>query len=98
VNLKGDAGEGVFQAALNQRDGEVRYVYADPPAAEFLRGVDRGAAAAERVEHHVAGVAARGQDAFKQGDGLLCGIAKPLGCRSAQHLDISPHVADRCTF
>jgi hypothetical protein len=48
--------EGIAQAALDQRDGEVGDVDADPLPAEFLRGVNRGVAATERVEHDIAGV------------------------------------------
>ena len=40
-------------------------VDADPPATKFLSGGDGGAAAAEGVEHDVAGVAARLKDAFE---------------------------------
>jgi hypothetical protein len=39
-------------------------VDADPPAAELVRGVDGGAAPAERVEDNVAGLGRRGDDAF----------------------------------
>ena len=45
-------------------------VDADPGAAEFLGGVDGGAAAAEGVEDDVARVAAGVDDAFEQGEGL----------------------------
>ena len=42
----------------------------------FCAACDGGAAAAERVEHHVAGVAAGGDDALEQGEGLLGGVAE----------------------
>jgi hypothetical protein len=38
--------------------------------------MNRGAAAAERVEHHVAGVRGGVEDALQQGDGLLGGVAE----------------------
>jgi len=37
-------------------------------APQRLRRVDGGAAAAERIEHHVAGVGGGGEDAFQEGD------------------------------
>jgi hypothetical protein len=57
MHVESDAWEGVFQAALNQADGEVRHVYADPLPAKLLRGVNRGAATAEWIKHNVAGIA-----------------------------------------
>jgi hypothetical protein len=54
----------------------VRDVDADPLAPQLLRRVHRGAAAAERIEHHVAGVGGRGDDALQQRDGLLGGVAE----------------------
>ena len=49
--------EGIAQALLDQGDGQVGDVDADPAAAELLRGGDRRAAAAEGIEHDVAFVA-----------------------------------------
>ena len=68
--------EGVAQALLDQADGEVGDVDADPMPPEFLRRMDGGAAAAERVEHHVAGVGGGVDDAFEQGEGFLGGVAE----------------------
>ena len=49
VDFKREAGlEGVPQPFLDERNGEVRDVYADPLAVELLRGVNRRAATAER--------------------------------------------------
>ena len=53
-------------------------VDADPAAAQLLGGGDGRAAAAERVEHHVAGVAAGLDDALQQGEGFLGGVAEPF--------------------
>jgi len=51
----GDLGaELVAQALLDQGDGQVGDVNADPAAAQLLRRGDGGAAAAEGVQHHVA--------------------------------------------
>jgi hypothetical protein len=47
-----------LQAVLDEGNGELGHVYANPVAAKFLGGVNGRAAAAERVEHHVAGIAA----------------------------------------
>ena len=78
-DLELQAGEHGGQAVLLQRDGQVGDVDADPAPAQLLRGRDRGAAAAERVEHHVAGVAAGLDDALQEGKGLLGGVAEALG-------------------
>ena len=45
------AAVGVLQAVLDERNGELSNINADPVAAEFLGGVNRRAAAAERVQH-----------------------------------------------
>ena len=74
--VKAHLREGVAQALLDQADGEVGDVDADPLPPELLRRVDGGAAAAERVEHHVAGVGGGGDDALEQGEGLLGGVAE----------------------
>jgi hypothetical protein len=39
-----------LQAVFDERNGKLRHINADPVAAEFLGGVNRRAAAAERVE------------------------------------------------
>ena len=61
-------------------------VYADPGAAQLLRGGDGGAAAAEGVQHHVAGVAAGLDDALQQGHRLLRGVAQRLIAGSLLHI------------
>jgi len=59
VDFKREAGlEGVLEPFLNERNGQVRDVYADSLTVELLCGPNGGAAAAERVQHHVAFVAA----------------------------------------
>ena len=68
--------EGVVEAFLDQTDGEVGDVDADPTPAKFLGGVHRGAATAERVEDEIVGVAAGRDDPFEQGDGLLRRVAE----------------------
>ena len=65
VNLKGDARKGIFETLLDQADSQVGDVDAYPLAAQFLRGVNRRAATAERIKNHVAGVAAGVDDAFE---------------------------------
>ena len=46
------AAVGVLQAVLDEGNGQLRHVYADPVAAVLLGGVNGRAAAAERVEGH----------------------------------------------
>ena len=72
--------EGVPQPVLDQRDGQVGDVDADPAAFEPLRDGDSRPAAAEGIEHEVAFVAAGFDDPFQQGFGLLSGIAEALSC------------------
>ena len=56
-------------------------VDADPLAVEPLGHGDGRAATAERIEHHVALVAACLDDPFEQGFGLLRGVTQSLGAR-----------------
>ena len=57
-------------SASDQRDGQARHVDADPLAAQLFGGVDRGAAAAERIEHHIALVRRGGNDPLEQRERL----------------------------
>ena len=59
------------QPLLDQRNGYVRNVNANPCAAELLCCMDRGAAAAEWIKHHVARVRGGSNDAFQQSNRLL---------------------------
>ena len=75
------------------------HVDADPLAAQFLGGVNRRAAAAEGVKHHVALVGRGGDDSFQQRQRLLRGVTQLLG---RERLDVRriergivPHVVDR---
>ncbi len=65
-----------MQALLDEGDGEMRNVDADPAAVQALGHVQGGAAAAEGVQHQVAFVAAGSDDALQQGFGLLGGVAE----------------------
>ncbi len=52
---RGDLGTvAAREAVLDEANGQVRDVDADPTAAEGLGGIDRRAAAAERIEHKIA--------------------------------------------
>ena len=70
--------EHVGQALAHQADGQVGDVDPDPLAAQLLGGGNGSPAAAEGVEHHVAGVGAGLDDAFQEGEGLLGRISKAL--------------------
>ena len=54
MHLEGHARKCILQAFLDQRNSEVGDIDADPLAIELLRRMHRGAAAAERIEHHIA--------------------------------------------
>ena len=75
-HLKGAIRECLADTLSDQGNGEVRDVDAYPFAPELLGRVDRRTATAERIDHHVARVAAGPNDAFKQGYGLLRGVAE----------------------
>ena len=89
LELRGSA-EGLGEAALDQVDGERSDIDADPLAAEFLGGVDGGAAAAERIEDDVAGIGRGGDDALEQGDGFLGGVAQALGGLGSDWRNVCP--------
>ena len=82
--------ERIAQPALDQIDGEIGDINADPLPPGLLCRVYRRAATAERVEHHVAFVAARGNDAFQQSQWLLRRIAEGFvaGCL----INVSPNI------
>ena len=96
MHVEFDALEGVAQPAPDQVDGDMGNVDADPPPVEFFGGMDGGAAAAERVEHQVAGVGGGGNDALQQGDGFLGGVTEFL--LGTNLLDIVPIVRDRAAL
>ena len=54
------------EGGINEGDGQVGDVDANPAAAEFFGGSDGGAAAAEGIEDDIAGIAAGLDDAFEQ--------------------------------
>src|ERR1035437_1330610 len=68
----------VEQSLLNEVNGDVCDVYADPAPLEFDRSVNRGSATAEGVQDYVTLTAARRDDALKQFYRLLCRVAQPL--------------------
>jgi len=61
----------VGEAFLDEADGEVGDVDADPAAAEALGYLNGGAAAAEGVEDHVAFVGTGFEDAFEERERFL---------------------------
>jgi hypothetical protein len=56
--------EGVAESLLDEADGEMGDVDADPAAVEALRDLNGGAAAAEGIEDEVAFVGTGADDAF----------------------------------
>src|SRR5271166_3897090 len=88
----------VAQSLLDEIDRERRDVNSNPTPLESLRGDDRSATSAERVENEVALVAARFDDAFEQRLGLLGGIAEAfLGLR-VDRWNIVLQAVHRLTF
>ena len=85
--------EGVGEALLDEADGEVGDVDADPAAVEALRDLDGGAAAAEGVEDEVAFVGTGFDDAFEEGFGLLGGVAETLLGLGVDGWNIAPRLS-----
>ena len=75
----------------------LRDVDADPPPPQLLRRRDRRPAAAERVEHRVARVAAGEDDAFEQGERLLGRISEAFGRHHVDWVNVRPNVLGRYT-
>ena len=89
---------GVLQAVLDEGNGELRHVNADPVATEFLGGVNRRAAAAERIQHHVAGIAAGLDDPLQQRHGLLRRVAETFVRCISNPLNVCPNIANGFSF
>ena len=85
--------EGVFQAVFLQGDRQVGDVDADPAPPELLGGGDGGAAAAEGIQHPVAGVGGGLHDALEQGEGFLGGVAEALSGLGVDRKNICPNIA-----
>ncbi len=93
-----ESGKGVFQAPLDEMYGDMGDIDADPAAVQFLRGMDRGAAAAKWIENKIAFVGRSGDDAFEQGKRFLGGIAKALLGLCLNWLYVGPNIVDRVAF
>ena len=74
--VKAMPGKAALHPLLDQADREMGDVDPDPPPPQLLRGMDRGAAAAERIEHDVARVRRGRDDPLEQRDRLLRRIAE----------------------
>ena len=94
MNLKGNTRKGILQTFLDQRNGEMRDVDADPLPVQFMRRMHRGAAAAERIEHHVARVGRGGENTFEQGDGFLRGIAEAFLSLGLHRNNVCPDISN----
>ena len=82
--------EAGLETVLHEGDGEVSNVHADPLALQLLGGGDRRAASTERVEHHVALVGGRLDDAFQESLRLLGWIAEAFGGRCLEITNVVP--------
>jgi hypothetical protein len=77
-NVELDTRKCVFQATLDEMNCKMRDVDADPAAIELLCGVDRGPAAAKRIEDKITFVGGPGNDSFEKGERLLGGVTEAL--------------------
>ncbi len=90
--------ERIAQPALDEIDGEIGDINADPLATQLLRRVNRRAATAKRVEHNIAGIGAGFDDAFEKGLWLLGRVAEKLFPQALNWPQICPHIAQSYTF
>ena len=81
----------VDDAPLHQSGREAGNVDADPLAPQRLGCMGRRAAAAEGVEYGVAGIAGRFDDALKQRQGFLRGVAEAFFCCISESFYICPN-------
>ena len=65
----------LFETLFDHVDGKIGDVDAHPTTVEFFRHRHRSTTAAERIQHHVAFVAAGPDDTLQEGFGLLGGVA-----------------------
>src|SRR5487761_76915 len=68
----------IYETMLDEADGEIRDVDADPAAAKLLRRGHRGAATAEGVEDDITNVGSGAEDPLKERDRLLGRITQIL--------------------
>ena len=98
LKFDGRITKGIAQPPLDQRYCQMRHINADPLAAQFLRRMNRGAAATKGVKDHIARIGRGGNDALQQGNGFLRGIAKAFLGLGIQWSDISPNRAHSRAF
>src|SRR5213080_1724526 len=70
--------EGIFQSALDQLDREIGDVDSNPLSIQLLCCVNRRPASAKRIEHNIAGIARRADDAFEKCERFLRGKIEAL--------------------
>src|SRR5437588_1798172 len=89
----------LFKPPEHERDGLIGDVYPDPPPFETLCDRRTGATAAVGVEHHIALVAARLDDALEERFGFLRRVTQTfLALDPAQHRNIVPPILVRYPF
>jgi len=88
----------VFQTALNQIDREISDIDANPLPPQLLCCVNGCAASTEWIEHDIAGIARRTDNALKKRLRLLCWIAQTFLCLCADRLYIKPEILKRYAF
>ena len=81
-------------AVADEAGGELGNVDADPLAAQRFGRVHGGAAAAEGVEHGVAFVGRRFNDAIHQGERFLRRVAEAFTVCSSQIRNICPNIVE----
>src|SRR5438105_2992528 len=87
--------EGVAEPTLDQIDREISDIDADPFPAKFLRRVNGGTASAERIEHDIARITARVDDALKKSEWLLSWITQSFLGLGINWRNIVPKAVDR---
>ena len=87
-------GECILQPFLDDVNRAVTNVHAEPPAIEFLCGVQRRAATTKRIQNYVTFVRGGFDNPFQQRQRFLCRVTQPLLRHWVQDWD-SPDISQR---
>lgn len=84
----------IVEARLDEANGEVGDIDADPAAVKLLRNLNCGATATERIEDNIAFVGRCAENAFEESFGFLGGVAEAfLGLR-VDGWNVSPDITN----
>jgi hypothetical protein len=87
----------IGEALLDEADGEVGDINANPAAIKALGGLDGGAATTEGIKDEVSLVGAGFEDAFEEGFGLLGGVAEAFLGLGIDWENVGPYISEEYT-